>query len=84
MGAYYAGFLSSEEKPAELDLSLAIKYWQESADQGLMIAQHEMGLCYEEGRGVEKDLSLAIKYYQLAADQGFEEAQQKLVKLNHF
>ena len=40
------------------------------ADQGLAIAQFNVGLMYDKGQGVSKDEVQVMKWYRLAADQG--------------
>jgi TPR repeat protein len=49
-----------------------------AADQGDAVAQHNLGLMYEEGRGVPQDDAEAVKWYRRAADQGNALAQDKL------
>ena len=50
----------------------------EKAEKGDVIAQHNLGLMYDNGRGVTKDEVEAVKWYRKAADQGFAKAQFNL------
>ncbi|WP_288844273.1 tetratricopeptide repeat protein [uncultured Megasphaera sp.] len=42
----------------------------EEADQGLVEAQFNLGVCYEDGKGVAQDYKKAVEWYQKAVDQG--------------
>lgn len=48
------------------------------ADNGHIIAQHEMGLRYLEGCGVKKNAPQALVWFKRAADQGHIDAQHKV------
>ena len=56
----------------------ALKYFQQAADQGVSVAQFNLGVMYERGEGVKQSYPEALKYYQQAADQGDSDAQIKL------
>ena len=43
-----------------------------AANNGMMEAQEQVGMCFEKGRGAEKNDKKAYKYYKLAAEQGSE------------
>lgn len=58
----------------------AVEWYTKAAEQGLRIAQCNLGVCYKNGNGVEKNLEEAIKWYTKAADQGYAEAQYYLGK----
>ena len=45
----------------------AVKYFQQSADQGWNEGQMRLGLAYLQGTGVRKDPKEAYKYLQLAS-----------------
>jgi uncharacterized protein len=49
-----------------------------AANQGLAVAQFNLGLMYEIGRGVPKDDAQALTWYRRAADQGDANAQFSL------
>jgi TPR repeat protein len=56
----------------------ALRIYRSMADQGLAIAQFNVGLMYDNGQGVSKDEVQAMKWYRLAADQGRSDAQYQL------
>ena len=51
-----------------------VRLYQLAADQGLAVAQSNLGIMYEDGTGVPQDLTEAVRLYQLAADQGYSNA----------
>ena len=51
--------------------------WQ-AAEQGLAMAQFNLGITYASGRGVLKDEVEAVKWFRLAAGQGHANAQYNL------
>jgi uncharacterized protein len=57
----------------------AIKWFELSADQGLLKPMYHLGEIYESGGfGIEIDYKKAFKWYLLAAENGFAEAQTTL------
>lgn len=46
-----------------------------------MMAQFNLGLCYELGNGVNEDISEAIRLYTLSTEQGNQRARKRLAKL---
>jgi TPR repeat protein len=65
------------------DYATALRVYRSMADQGLAIAQFNVGLMYDNGQGVTKDEVQAMKWYRLAADQGRSDAQYQLGHLNY-
>jgi TPR repeat protein len=61
------------------DYVAALRIYRSMTDQGLAIAQFNVGLMYDNGQGVSKDEVQATKWYRLAADQGRSDAQYQLV-----
>jgi len=49
-----------------------------AADQGIAIAQENVGTAYEWGLGTQQDYASALHWYQLASEQGDSSAQTKL------
>jgi hypothetical protein len=49
-----------------------------AADQGIVEAQYNLGLLYNNGQGVPQNFAEAVRWWQLAADQGAEIAQLNL------
>ena len=48
----------------------ALKELRPLAEQGLAVAQYNLGVTYWHGRGVTQDYAEAAKWYRLAAEQG--------------
>ena len=46
-----------------------------AAEQGDLVAQYNLALCYENGEGVKEDKTEAVKWYKKAAEQGQAKAQ---------
>src|SRR5258706_5076550 len=60
------------------DYATALWHYRPLADQGLAVAQFNVGLMYDLGQGVVQDHAEAMKWYHLAADQGRADAQYQL------
>jgi TPR repeat protein len=56
----------------------ASKWIRLAADQGLAVAQTNLGLMYIKGQGVPQDHREAFKLFELAAEQGGSSAQYRL------
>lgn len=56
----------------------AMVWCRKAAVQGNAIAQHNLGVMYEEGRGVEKNDAEALSWCRKAAEQGYPVAQFNL------
>ena len=48
----------------------AVKWYRKAADQGLALAQYNLGLAYAAGEGVPEDDREAVKWYRKAARSG--------------
>ena len=59
----------------ETNFVQAAIWLQKSADQGLAIAQHNLGGVYYSGFGAPRDYEQAFKWYRKAAEQGFTPSQ---------
>jgi uncharacterized protein len=57
------------------DYENALRLYRPLAEQGLAVAQFNVGLMYDIGQGVLQNFSEAAKWYRLAADQGRPTAQ---------
>jgi TPR repeat protein len=55
-----------------------MQWFRKAADQGLAVAQTNIGTLYEHGLGVPADRKKARYWYELAAKQGYEVAQNRL------
>jgi uncharacterized protein len=60
------------------DYDTAIRLFTESAENGLEIAQYNLGVLYFSGRGVSQDFAQAFKWTRMAAEQGHTNAQYNL------
>jgi uncharacterized protein len=56
----------------------ALRLWKPLADEGLAVAQYNVGVMHATGRGVPRDYSEAMKWYRMAADQGHASGQFNL------
>ncbi|MCL2713457.1 MAG: SEL1-like repeat protein [Alphaproteobacteria bacterium] len=66
-----------------LALALSLGCTQHLFAQGAgdPVAQHNLGVMYEEGKGVTQDFAQALSYYRKAADQGYAPAQTSLGRM---
>jgi TPR repeat protein len=60
------------------DLVTALEEWRPLAEQGVAVAQNNLGLMYEFGEGVLQDYAKSVSLYLLAAEQGYALAQYNL------
>lgn len=63
------------------DLKEAVKWYRRAAEQGIALAQSNLGLIYENGVGGVKDSKEAVKWYRKAAEQGYVNAQNNLGRM---
>lgn len=56
----------------------AVKWFNMAAEQGLAVAQFNLGVSYGNGKGVAQDYKEAVKWYKKAAEQGYVAAQSSL------
>ena len=56
----------------------AVAWYRKAANQGLALAQTNLGWMYDNGRGVAKDDAQTSYWYRKAADQGEAYAQNNL------
>jgi TPR repeat protein len=57
---------------------IALAQWEPLARQGVVVAQHNLGILYENGYGVPRDYAAAARWYRQAAEQGHCVAQHNL------
>ncbi|MCL4677353.1 MAG: SEL1-like repeat protein [Alphaproteobacteria bacterium] len=74
MGALYI----AGRDPVKKDLTRAVFWFQEAADNGIANAKYNLGVLYHQGIGVKSDLSKALDLYSEAANLGHPEAQYNL------
>ena len=65
------------------DYAAAFQVYHSLAEQGLAVAQFNLGLMYANGQGVSKDETEATKWYRLAAEQGRSDAQYQIGHLSY-
>lgn len=63
------------------DLRVSVKKLQDASNEGSLMAQVALGLCYEKGIGLRKDISKAIHLYRLSAQRGSQGAYRALRSL---
>jgi TPR repeat protein len=61
----YLGIETSKDNKKALNLFI------NASEQGHILAQYYVGLCYETGHGTAKDEKLAFKYYEKIANLGY-------------
>ncbi|WP_447748344.1 tetratricopeptide repeat protein [Pseudomonas nicosulfuronedens] len=59
---------------------LAAPWYRKAAELGMVEAQYNVGVSFEEGKGVARDLQQAVFWYRKAAEQGFPNAQYNLAE----
>lgn len=69
-------------KDVAKDYAEAAKWYERAAKQGIVQAQHNLGILYSNGgHGIEKDLQKAREYFEQAAAQGFAKSQYNLGRM---
>jgi TPR repeat protein len=76
-----AGFEEGVAAYQANNLQQAFEEFRESAEQGHVDSQFNLGLTYEHGIGIKKDEQEAIVWYRKAAEQGNSNAQFNLAVL---
>ena len=75
-----AAYMRGEGVPR--DAGEGIKWFKRAAEQGMVAAQHNLAIFYQQGtEGLVKDEAEAAKWYRLAAEQGDADAQCGLANL---
>jgi len=60
------------------DYAEAMIWARRSADQGILVGEHNVGLLYANGSGVPQDLRAAVMWLERAAKQGAEPSKAAL------
>ena len=60
------------------DYETAYQLLKPLAQQGIPIAQYNLGVMYDNGKGVPQDYAEAMNWYRRAAEQGLADAQHNL------
>jgi TPR repeat protein len=66
-GSYEDGFAAYQQG----EFGTALLCWRPLAQEGHVLAQHNLGSMYYEGQGVPQDYAEAAKWWRLAAEHGF-------------
>lgn len=66
------------------NMSEAMKWYRKAADQGLAVAQINLGRMYYQGEGVPQDYREAVKWFRKAAGWGHSQAQFLLGHMYYF
>ncbi|MBI3147056.1 MAG: sel1 repeat family protein [Betaproteobacteria bacterium] len=59
----------------------ALRWYALAANRGNLVAQNNLGECYERGKGIETDPAKAISWYRRAAEAGLAAAQYNLGRM---
>jgi S1-C subfamily serine protease len=71
---YAAGYAAFQRR----DYTTALRTWKPLAQQGMAVAQFNLGILYARGLGVTQDYAIAARWFRRAADQGYALAQFNL------
>jgi len=58
-----------------------LEWWTKVAEQGMVAAQSNLGVCYFKGNGTKRDNNEAVKWLSKAAEQGDKIAKKELKQL---
>jgi TPR repeat protein len=53
-------------------------YFKRAAEAGVLNANHNVGMCYQEGYGCDMDMSMAVKWFRRGAERGDTKAMLNL------
>jgi TPR repeat protein len=68
--ALYAAYETGLNAAGEGDMDTALREFRNAAEQGLDVAQYNLGILYYSGNGVRQDYYRAYQWIRAAADQG--------------
>jgi localization factor PodJL len=80
--AYEIGLRYSEGKGVAVNLDEAAKWYDRSAQAGVIPAVFRLGTFYEKGMSVKRDAEIARRYYLQAAERGNAKAMHNLAVLD--
>ena len=63
---------------APADDQQAVAWYRKAANQGLAVAQNNLGVMYMKGQGVPRDAQQAVAWFRKAAEQGLASARINL------
>lgn len=79
---YNFAWLYANGNGMDVDIDMAVHWWQAAADQRHADAQFALALAYTTGEGIKKDMDRAVKWYLTAAKQGHQDSRDILMRLN--
>lgn len=68
---YESGFSMVWGDESTRNLEKGVKMFQKALDRGVILANIDLGCCYQDGIGTEKDLNKALQYFIEAHKAGF-------------
>ena len=78
---YDVGKLYERGRGTNLNLALAVEWYQKAADSGQTSAQSRLGIMYFEGRGVKQNYKKALQLLNSAAKDNVPSAQYQLANM---
>jgi len=75
------GYMCEHGLGTPLDPKKAFNHYSFAARAGLVVGEHGVGRCYEQGIGVTKDLKAAKLWYGKAAAKGFSPSKNRYLSL---
>ncbi len=78
---YDVGKLYEHGRGTNLNLKLAVKWYQQAANAGQTSARSRLGIMYFEGRGVKQNYNKALKLLNAAARDNVPSAQYQLANM---
>ncbi len=79
----WADFQAGRDAYNRGDYDTAVKELRPLADQGIAVAQYNLGLMAYQGQGIPRDYQEAAQWCRLAAEQGHAGAQVLLAWISH-
>ena len=74
-------FITISENSSSQDTESNMQVLRNSANQGSVLAQALLGLCYEKGLGVKENRATSVRFYRQAAQRGNQAAMNSLKRL---
>ncbi|MDQ7817618.1 MAG: tetratricopeptide repeat protein [Melioribacteraceae bacterium] len=74
-------FITISENTGTHDVESQMQILRNSANQGSVLAQALLGLCYEKGLGVKESRAASVRFYRQAAQRGNQAAMNSLKRL---
>jgi hypothetical protein len=59
------------------DFAEAVRWYSKAATQGHAMAQHNLGVMYDEGKGVPQDTVTAFMWFNIAGTYGYDKSREE-------